>query len=86
MPPAAVTDDAQPAEQLLHDLLAVSTQLEAQAVLHSFRFGANSAYEAIVHDRIASLRETRFQGRQTLTEFMVRRFQPAIHCVTVLIT
>ncbi|WP_373943981.1 DUF3422 family protein [Paracoccus marcusii] len=74
----SMTDDAQPAEQLLHDLLAVSTQLEAQAVLHSFRFGANSAYEAIVHDRIAALRETRFLDRQMLTEFMRRRYQPAM--------
>ena len=74
----SMTDDAQPAEQLLHDLLAVATQLEAQAVLHSFRFGANSAYEAIVHDRIAALRETRFLDRQMLTEFMRRRYQPAM--------
>lgn len=74
----SMTDDAQPAEQLLPDLLAVSTQLEAQAVLHSFRFGANSAYEAIVHDRIAALRETRFLDRQMLTEFMRRRYQPAM--------
>ena len=74
----SMTDDAQPAEQLLHDLLAVSNQLEAQAVLHSFRFGANSAYEAIVHDRIAALRETRFLDRQMLTEFMRRRYQPAM--------
>lgn len=74
----SMTDDAQPAEQLLHDLLAVSTELEAQAVLHSFRFGATSAYEAIVHDRIAALRETRFLDRQMLTEFMRRRYQPAM--------
>ncbi|ODT60039.1 MULTISPECIES: DUF3422 domain-containing protein [Paracoccus] len=74
----SMADDAQPAEQLLHDLLAVSTQLEAQAVQHSFRFGATRAYEAIVHDRIAALRETRFLDRQMLTEFMRRRYQPAM--------
>lgn len=74
----AMSDDAQPAEMLLHDLLAVSTQLEAQAVQHSFRFGATRAYEAIVHDRIAALRETRFLDRQMLTEFMRRRYQPAM--------
>lgn len=73
-----MTDDAQPADQLLHDLLAVSAQLEAQAVQHSFRFGANSAYEAIVQDRVAALRETRFQDRQMLTEFLRRRYQPAM--------
>lgn len=75
---ASMNDEAQPAEQMLHELLAVSTELEAQAVRHSFRFGATSAYEAIVHDRIAALRETRFLDRQMLTEFMRRRYQPAM--------
>ncbi|MBM3605233.1 MAG: DUF3422 domain-containing protein [Alphaproteobacteria bacterium] len=74
----SMNDDARPAEQMLHDLLAVSTELEAQAVQHSFRFGANSAYEAIVHDRITALRESRFADRQMLTEFMRRRYQPAM--------
>ena len=75
---AQMADETLPAEQLLHELLAVSTELEAQAVQHSFRFGATSAYEAIVHDRIATLRETRFLDRQMLSEFMRRRYQPAM--------
>ena len=74
-------DDARPAEAVLHDLLNLSAGLETQATQHGFRFGATMAYEAIVHDRIAALRETRFQGRQTLTEFMVRRFEPAMRTV-----
>lgn len=71
-------DDARPAEAVLQDLLALSARLETAATQHNFRFGATRAYEAIVHDRIAALRETRFQGRQTLTEFMSRRFEPAM--------
>ncbi len=74
----AMTDDDRPAEQMLHELLSVSTQLEAEAVQHSFRFGATSAYEAIVSDRIEALRETRFMDRQMMTEFMRRRYQPAM--------
>ncbi|MDN5568713.1 MAG: DUF3422 domain-containing protein, partial [Paracoccus sp. (in: a-proteobacteria)] len=74
----AMNDDNRPAEQMLHELLAVSTQLEAEAVQHSFRFGATSAYEAIVSDRIEALRETRFLDRQMMTEFMRRRYQPAM--------
>ena len=66
---------------MLDELLSLSLRLESEATQHGFRFGATRAYEAIVHDRIASLRETRFQGRQTLTEFMVRRFQPAMRTV-----
>ncbi|CAM3235292.1 DUF3422 domain-containing protein [Paracoccus nototheniae] len=71
-------DDAQPADEVLHSLLGVSAELEAQAVQHSFRFGATSAYEAIVQDRIAVLRETRFLDRQMLSEFMRRRYLPAM--------
>ncbi|MBK4217295.1 DUF3422 domain-containing protein [Paracoccus caeni] len=77
----AMTDDNQPADKLLHELLAVSGELEAQAVQHSFRFGANTAYEAIVMDRIEALREERFLDRQMLTEFMRRRYQPAMRTV-----
>jgi len=75
-----MTED-RPADALLQELLSVSAELEAQAVQHSFRFGATAAYEAIVMDRISALRETRFMGRQMLTEFMRRRYQPAMRTV-----
>lgn len=78
---AQMTDKTCPAEAVLQDLLDVSAELEAQAVSHSFRFGATKAYEAIVMDRIASLRETRFRDRQMLTEFMHRRYRPAMRTI-----
>jgi uncharacterized membrane-anchored protein len=40
-----------------------------------------SAYEQIVHQRIGVLREERFEGRQTFTEFMMRRYDPAMRTV-----
>src|SRR5690606_13310440 len=55
-----MSDDSRPAETVLHDLLSVSSRLESAATQHAFRFGANAAYEAIVMDRVASLREIRF--------------------------
>ncbi|WP_347266342.1 DUF3422 domain-containing protein [Paracoccus sp. (in: a-proteobacteria)] len=73
-----MTDDSRPAEAVLHDLLSVSARLESAATQHSFRFGANAAYEAIVTDRIAALRESRFPGGQMLAEFMARRYLPAM--------
>lgn len=76
-----MTDDSRPAEEVLHDLLTVSSELESQAVQYSFRFGATRAYESIVMDRIAALRETRLLGRQMLTEFMRRRYLPAMRTV-----
>lgn len=73
-----MSDDSRSPESTLQDLLSVSARLEAAATQHSFRFGATAAYEAIVMDRIAVLRETRFHGRQMLSEFMRRRYHPAM--------
>lgn len=69
------------AEVQLDKLLHVSTELEALQASSSFRFGATEAYEAIVNQRIAALREVPFEGRQTLAEFMMRRFDPAMRTV-----
>ncbi|MTH77527.1 DUF3422 family protein [Paracoccus aestuariivivens] len=77
----SMTDDSRPADEVLHDLLSVSTRLENAATQHSFRFGATAAYEAIVTERVAALRESRFMGGQMLTEFMSRRYLPAMRTV-----
>ncbi|MFD2174431.1 DUF3422 family protein [Rhodobacter lacus] len=74
-------DDTHPAENTLHRLLEVSTELESLAVTHTFRFSATFAYEAIVHDRVEVLRESRFNGRQKFNEFMMRRYDPAMRTV-----
>ncbi|NNM48200.1 DUF3422 family protein [Knoellia koreensis] len=74
----------QPGEQLLHELLSVTAELEGLAMAHDFRFGATAAYAAIVDDRLSGLAEERFLGRQTLREFLARRYLPAIRTVTSL--
>jgi uncharacterized membrane-anchored protein len=74
-------DDSVRAEATLHALLRISGELEALAVRFSFRAGASAAYEAIVHERIAVMREARFGGRQTFGEFMQRRYDPAMRTV-----
>jgi uncharacterized membrane-anchored protein len=68
-------------EATLKALLAISSELEHLLAKSSFRFGATAAYEAIVHQRIEVMREQRFEGRQTFTEFMMRRFDPAMRTV-----
>lgn len=73
--------DHRPAEAALHELLAIAAELESLAVQHSFRFGATGAYEAIVLNRIAVLREERVNGRQSFAEFMARRYDPAMRTV-----
>jgi len=76
-----MADATRPADATLHQLLTVSEELESLAMRHTFRFGATGAYEAIVLDRIAVLRETRFDGRQLFSEFMTRRYEPAMRTV-----
>lgn len=68
-------------EAALTRLLAIGGDLSGLSAQSSFRFGATGAYEAIVNQRIAVLREERFDGRQTFAEFMMRRFDPAMRTV-----
>ncbi|MFD0980746.1 DUF3422 family protein [Tropicimonas aquimaris] len=73
--------DLQPAEESLEKLLSISAELENMLASSTFRFGATAAYAALVHDRIAVLREARFEGRQLFGEFMARRFDPAMRTI-----
>lgn len=68
-------------EETLRSLLDVSSRLEDILAQSSFRFGATSAYETLVHQRIKVLREDRYFGGQTFAEFMTRRFDPAMRTV-----
>lgn len=70
-----------PGEDVLDKLLELSTQIERLSTKNAFRFGATAAYEALVNERIAALREARFEGRQTFAEFMMRRYDPAMRTV-----
>jgi uncharacterized membrane-anchored protein len=78
---ADMADGTPRPEAALDALMGVSAELERLQTGASFRFGATRAYEALVHARIQVLRETRFGGRQTLAEFMQRRFDPAMRTV-----
>jgi uncharacterized membrane-anchored protein len=69
------------AEETLDALLAISADFETLSAQSSFRFAATAAYEALVNQRIESLRENRFNGRQSFGEFMMRRYQPAMRTV-----
>ncbi len=73
-------DIAKP-EATLRQLLNISAELENMIAQSTFRFGATGAYEALVNQRVAVLREERFDGRQTFAEFMARRFDPAMRTV-----
>ena len=64
--------------ETLDGLLRMAAEIERIASTSAFRFGAAGAYEAIVNQRIAVLREERIGGRQLFAEFMTRRFDPAM--------
>ncbi len=68
-------------EDVLNELLTISADLEEQMAHCSFRFSATRAYSAILSERVAAMREERFGGRQTFSEFMLRRFEPAMRTV-----
>jgi len=77
----AMTGEERGAEAMLKELLRLSAELERLLVESAFRFGATRAYEALVLDRIAGLREERIEDGQTFQEFMARRFDPAMRTV-----
>ncbi|MEM1302307.1 MAG: DUF3422 domain-containing protein, partial [Pseudomonadota bacterium] len=76
-----MSDGPSNAEATLTQLLSLSAELENMSAKAAFRFSASRAYEAIVTQRISVLREERFNGRQTFSEFMMRRYDPAMRTV-----
>ncbi len=76
-----LTGDVSKPDETLSGLLGAAAELEQLQTESSFRFGATGAYEALVNQRISVLRETRFEGRQTFGEFMMRRFDPAMRTI-----
>ncbi len=78
---ATLLSNNKKADHALEELLDIAAELENLQSQSAFRFGATGAYEALVHQRIAVLREERFSGRQTFKEFMMRRYDPAMRTV-----
>ncbi|MEM7496656.1 MAG: DUF3422 domain-containing protein [Pseudomonadota bacterium] len=74
-------EDTVTEQAILDALTALSAEIEALSASTAFRFGAARAYEAIVHERVQMMREDRLVGRQLFSEFMLRRFDPAMRTV-----
>ncbi len=67
--------------ELLAELIALAARIERATAEHMYRFSATQAYDALVRERIAELREKAVPGTQTIGEFMRRRLAPAIATV-----
>jgi uncharacterized membrane-anchored protein len=71
---AAEPDEAQTFETLTR----LAAEVEHGTARTRYRFSATRAYQRIVEQRLADLREQRIVGVQTLSGFMRRRFAPAM--------
>ena len=68
-------------QALLDDLVALAARVERATAEHGYRFSATRAYDTLVRQRIAELRERPLAGTQTVGEFMQRRLSPAMATV-----
>lgn len=68
-------------QDLLDQLVSLAARVERATAEHSYRFAATRAYDALVAQRIAELRERPIPGTQTIGEFMQRRLSPAMATV-----
>ncbi|MFK5997286.1 MAG: DUF3422 domain-containing protein [Rhodobacterales bacterium] len=74
----AIAEGEGTTQERLDALLSVSAKIEYLQSQSAYRFSGAEAYNAILNQRISVLREERLLGRQTFSEFMMRRFDPAM--------
>jgi uncharacterized membrane-anchored protein len=66
------------ADDMLLEITTLAAELEANAALSLYRFGASRAYNNIVLDRVAMMAEKALPGSETLGAFLNRRLAPAM--------
>ncbi len=74
----ADVDAIQVDQSVLGDLLEMSAEVARIGARLSYRFGASRAYSELVWERARSLQEIPVDGRQTLVDFLERRFRPSM--------
>ena len=78
---AALQNKAAQDQTMLDRLIGLAASVELITAEHAFRFAATAAYDKLVRERIAELRESPISGTQTIGEFMQRRLSPAMATV-----
>lgn len=68
-------------QALLDTLIGLAAGVERATAEHSYRFSATRAYDSLVRERTAELREQPIPGTRTLGEFLQRRMSPAMATV-----
>ncbi len=64
--------------EMLNEVTRLAALAERISADTGFRMGASRAYHALVRRRTDDLREERLPGLETITEFLERRFTPAM--------
>jgi len=72
------TEDLSGDQALLDELFSLAQSSEQLMADTDYRFSATQAYGRIVHDRLAEIDEVAVDKRQRLSEFLDRRFEPAL--------
>lgn len=75
---AQLENKAASEQELLDSLISLAVSVERATVEHMYRFTATHAYDKLVSQRIAELKERAIPGTQAIGEFMWRRLSPAI--------
>lgn len=75
---AMANDDRRDDAAAFDTLTALAAEVEHGAARTRYRFSATRAYQRLVEQRLADLREQRVEGLQTLADFLGRRFSPAM--------
>ena len=70
-----------PDEPLLGKLVTLAAAVEKAITTHAYRFSATQAYNDIVRQRLAEIREHSVASTQTLGAFLHRRLDPAMATV-----
>lgn len=78
---AALQNKAAQDQTMLDRLIGLAASVELITAEHAFRFAATAAYDKLVRERIAELRESPISGTQSIGEFMQRRLSPAMATV-----
>lgn len=72
------TEPREDADAVLAEITRLAADLEANAAVALYRFGASRAYYGIVQERLKTLAETPVPGYEHLASFLERRLAPAM--------
>ena len=78
---AELNDKSAADQALLDRLVGLASTVELITAEHSYRFSATAAYDKLVRERMAELRESPISGTQSINQFMQRRLSPAMATV-----